>query len=590
MSIYDNPHLIIEAGVIRFDCLLNSIILIIEKSRKIPYNVVYKNKRGFMFSFPITTRHCYFILLFSTFSIFGWFLFANIGGLYRDPRGDLEIYIKIAQALEQNTLYQQSVDTKNTGFLFFFYFFYKTYTFFNTDLSNILIWNHSFLFLLYFASSLFIFHIIYNLTNSKKWALVTAIVCLLYISILEHSYIINQPQVALLIVLYLLLKISDPNFVYNYKNYFCLGLLLGFSFIFCTPFFPIILFIPIISYIQEKNLQSWFMNCSIAGVGFFVALLPFFVYFLTNNALSDWWYWNFEFLTIKGEFGTDFGIPFFKNIVGMFFTLGYYPQTILNFIVTLFSFGTWSYIILQIITKKFVLPKSIYGILSVSLLTLITRLMLELHHSSYNIYYIPFLIICPSLFLFYYKDVFSKKILTIISIFIICWCVFTFKLPASFNQGSGSYSYDSKTLAIIKNNPHKKPTYISSTVGTSYSFSTQWKSLTYNAFLSSLRFLNQNPEVILGSPQHSDYLELLSTPNKYEQQLLKNYPLDLTILGKNYTKVSPMMYIKNDSLNSWNLDISNIPSNAPFNELLPFFQKRLKLPDNIKIFIKKHLN
>ncbi len=551
---------------------------------------MYKNKRGFMFPFPITTRQCYFILLFSTFSIFGWFLFANIGGLYRDPRGDLEIYIKIAQALEQNTLYQQSVDTKNTGFLFFFYFFYKTYTFFNTDLSNILIWNHSFLFLLYFASSLFIFHIMNNLTDSKKWSLLTAIIYLLYISILEHSYIINQPQIALLIILYLLLKISDTAFVYNYKDYFYLGLLLGFSFIFCTPFFPVILFIPIISYIQEKNLQSWFMNCSIAGLGFFIALLPFFIYFLTNNALSDWWYWNFEFLTVKGEFGTDFGIPFLKNIIGMFFTLGYYPQAILNFIITLFSFGAWGYVILQIITKKSVLPKSLRSILIISFLTCLTRLMLEKYHSSYNIYYIPFLIICPSLFLFYYKDIFSKRIIYIVSLFIICWGVFTLKLPASFNQQDGSYSYDSKTLAIVKNNPDKRPTYISSVGETSYSFNTQWKSLAYNFYLSSLRFLNQDPEVVLGSPQNSDYLELLSTPNKYEQQLLEKHPLDLNILEKEYTKVSPMMYIKNDSLDSWDLDTSNIPYSAPFKESLPFFQKRLKLSDNIKIFIKSHLN
>ena len=543
-----------------------------------------------MFSFPITTRQCYFILLFATFSIFGWFLFANIGGIHPELISDFEIYIKVAQALENNTLYQQSVDTKNTGFLFLFYFFYKIYAFFNIDLSNIIIWSHGFLFLLYFTSSLFIFHIINNLTNSKKWALVTAIVYLLYISILEHSYIINQPQVALIIILYLLLKISDSNFVYNYKNYFCLGLLLGFSFIFCTPYVTIVLFIPIIAYIQEKNFQSCFLNCSVAGIGFFVALLPFFIYFLTNNALADWWYWNFEFLTIKGEFGTDFGIPFLKNIIGMFFTLGYYPQTFLNFVITLFSFGAWGYIISQIITKKFVLPKSLYSILIVSLLTLITRLLLELHHSSYNIYYIPFLIICPSLFLFYYKDVFSKKILTIISIFIICWSVFSLKLPANFNQQDGSYSYNSKTLAIIKNNPNKKPTYISSAGGVSYSFNTQWKSLTYNAFLSSLRFLNQNPEVILGSPQQGDYLELLSNPNKYEQQLLEKYPLDIAILEKKYTKVSPAMYIRNDSLDSWNLDISNTPSPSPFNKLSPHFQQRLKLPEYIKTFIKSHLN
>ena len=543
-----------------------------------------------MFSFPITTKQCYCILLFTTFSIFGWFLFANIGGVYPALTSDFEIYIKIAQALEHNTLYQQSVDTKNTGFLLLFYFFYKIYTFFNTDLSNMVIWSHSFLFLLYFTSSLLIFHIINNLTNSKKWSLITAIIYLLYISILEHSYIINQPQIALFIVLYLLLKISDSNFVYNYKNYFCLGLLLGLSFVFCTPYITIVLFIPIIAYIQEKNIQSWFITCSIVGIGFFVALLPFFIYFLTNNALADWWYWNFEFLTIKGQFGTDFGVPFLKNIIGMFFTLGYYPQTILNFSITVFAFSMWGYIILQTIIKKSILPKSLYSILIVSLLTFITRLLLELHHSSYNIYYIPFLIICPSLFLFYYKDILPKRLLIVISVLIICWSVFAFKLPASFNQLDGSYPYDSKTLAIIKNNPHKKPAYISSTVGTSYSFNTQWKSLTYNAFLSSARFLNLRPEVILGSPQNSDYLELLSTPNKYEQQLLKKHPLDTTILEKEYTKVSPIMYIRNDSLNSWNLDTSNIPNSAPFKELLPSFKKRLKLPDHIKIFIEKHLN
>ena len=543
-----------------------------------------------MFSFPTTTKQCYFILLFATFSIFGWFLFANIGGLYSDPRGDFEIYIKIAQALEYNTLYQQSVDTKNTGFLFLFYFLYKIYTFFNIDLSNIIIWSHSFLFLLYFTSSLLIFHIIHNLTNSKKWALVTAIIYLLYISILEHSYIINQPQIAQLFVLYILLKVSDANFVYNYKNYFCLGLLLGFSFIFCTPYFPIILFIPIIAYIQKRDFQYWFLNCGIAGIGFFVALLPFFIYFLTNNALADWWYWNFEFLTIKGQFGTDFGVPFLKNIIGMFFTLGYYPQTILNFSITVFAFSIWGYIILQTIIKKSILPKSLYSILIISLLTFITRLLLELHHSSYNIYYIPFLIICPSLFLFYYKDILPKRLLIVISVLIIYWSVFAFKLPASFNQQDGFYSYDSKTLAIIKNNPDKNPTYISSAGGVSYSFSTQWKSLTYNAFLSSLRFLNLRPEVILGSPQHRDYLELLSSPNKYEQQLSEKYPLDLTILEKEYTKVSPIMYIKNDDLDSWDLDISDMSSSTPFNESFPFFQKRLKLSDNIKTFIKNHLN
>ena len=543
-----------------------------------------------MFPFPITTKQCHCILLFTTFSIFGWFLFANIGGVYPELITDLEMYIKIAQALEYNTLYDLASDTKNTGFLFLFYFFYKIYTFFNTDLSNMVIWSHSFLYFLYFVSSLFVFHIINNLTNSKKWSLITAIIYLLYISILEHSYIINQPQIALFIVLYLLLKISDSNFVYNYKNYFCLGLLLGLSFVFCTPYITIVLFIPIIAYIQEKNIQSWFITCSIAGIGFFVALLPFFIYFLTNNALADWWYWNFEFLTIKGQFGTDFGVPFLKNIIGMFFTLGYYPQTILNFSITVFAFSMWGYIILQTIIKKSILPKSLYSILIISLLTFITRLLLELHHSSYNIYYIPFLIICPSLFLFYYKDILPKRLLIVISILIICWSVFTFKLPASFNQQNGAYPYDSKTLAIIKNNPHKKPTYISSAAGTSYSFSTQWKSSAYSVYLSSLRFLNLCPEVILGSPQNSDYLELLSSPNKYEQQLLEKHPLDLTILEKEYTKVSPIMYIRNDSLDSWNLDISNIPDSPPFNELLPFFQKRLKLSDNIKIFIEKHLN
>lgn len=543
-----------------------------------------------MFSFPITTKQCYFILLFTTFSIFGWFLFANIGGIHLDLITDFEMYIKMAQALEYNTLYDLASDTKNTGFLFLFYFFYKIYTFFNIDLSNMVIWSHSFLFFLYLISSLLIFHIINNLTNSKKWALVTAIIYLLYISILEHSYIINQPQIALLIVLYLLLKISDSNFVYNYKNYFYLGLLLGFSFIFCTPYITIVLFIPIIAYIQEKNFQSWLVNCSIAGIGFFIALLPFFIYFLTNNALADWWYWNFEFLTVKAQFGTDFGIPFLKNIIGMFFTLGYYPQTILNFLITLFGFGIWGYIVSQITINKSIFPKSLYSILIVSLLTFITRLLLELHHSSYNIYYIPFLIICPSVFLFYYKDVFPKKLLIIISVFIISWSVFTFKLPASFNQQGENYSYDTTTLAIIKNNPNKTPTYISSAGGTSYSFSTQWKSLAYSVYLSSLRFLNQNPEVILGSPQNSDYLDSLSNPNKYEQQLLETYLLDITILEKKYTRVSPIMYIRNDSLNSWDLDISNISDTSPFNEFLPFLKKRLKLPDNIKIFIKSLLN
>ena len=77
-----------------------------------------------MFSFPITTKQCYTILLFTTFSIFAWFLFANIGGIYPALITDFEMYIKIAQALEYNTLYDLASDTKNTGFLLLFYFFY----------------------------------------------------------------------------------------------------------------------------------------------------------------------------------------------------------------------------------------------------------------------------------------------------------------------------------------------------------------------------------------------------------------------------------------------------------------------------------
>ncbi len=500
---------------------------------------------------------------------------------------DFEIYLKVAQAMDNgNVLYRTAVDTKNMGFFFVFYGFYKLYSIFNPTLMYIYVWVYYFLFFIYFISSVMIYHIVTNFTLKPTWGLGAGIFGLLYISILEHAYILNQPQIASLWILALMWYYSTKNELLTNKEYFVSGVLLGGAFAFSTPYFIMVLVVPIVSYLQNQNLKTWFFNCICAFGGFVIALLPFIVYFVMNNAIADWWYWNFEFLSVYDETGTQFGIPFLKNIIGMFFTLSHLANTFVIFVVTSFAVCVWGYFF-KINKQK--LTNSQILIIIVSLFTFFARLLLKRHHSSYNIYFIPFLIIAPMCFLSIIIE--NKRINKKYIIAIVALVVWVLKFPASFDYSLGQATYDIKTASIINNNLDKTPTFVSSTRGTTCSFSTRWKSLGYSVYNSSDRYiLNNEVEVLLLDEfGKEDYLTSLKTLNTYEQAFIKKYPLDENIvefINDNYTKVSDIMYINNQNIKDWILDDKHLDQAIYTSDII---RKRLKLSDFIKDFIKSIL-
>jgi len=216
-------------------------------------------------------------------------LFFNIEAIYS---GDLSMYIHLAQAIiDGAVLYQDAIDTKNMGFILFFTGFYFIY-------------QALFLTFWYFLLAIMFYKIVLIISN-KFYAIFSAILVILTFTTIPQTFFINQPQMAIFFYLLYIYSVLKTWHLHKLINYILYGALLGICVSFSSPYIFLTLSIPILAYIEykkDKNFLAILYRGSFAFLGFILVLLPFFIYFYKNNALADWWYWNFTFAT--GSYST----------------------------------------------------------------------------------------------------------------------------------------------------------------------------------------------------------------------------------------------------------------------------------------------
>ena len=396
--------------------------------------------------------------------------------------GDFFVYNNIVQSLSGGAvLSKTAIDTKNMGFFAVFYFLYKPYSLIFSTMEYFFLVQALFLTFLYWGIGVLIYKIVELIWNQKT-ALFTTFLALSFLATTEFVYFINQPQTALicyLLLIYILLKTQDDQ---SLKNFFIYGILLGLTTVMSTPYIFLTLIIPIISFIkyrEDKNAFLFIKRCFISFAGFILVWMPFFLYFLVNDALLDWFYWNWTFNTGAYSSG-DNQNRLLNTFLGMIWLNQHtrwttIPSAISHFSPIIAVFSAW--FLALFVPKKSFSKKQILLIIIISL-SLLTRLTLARGYYSYNIYTVPFIFLSLPLLL----DVFQKYIKPIY-LNIILGVVFLWGSAICVNRIFGVdegvvYSLpDLKMLTL--NNIDKSPTVIVGAWGSPL-YSTKWKPLYYN--------------------------------------------------------------------------------------------------------------
>ncbi len=480
-------------------------------------------------------------------------LFTLLGsGLYIR---DFQIYVNVAQSMDSGlVLYKNAIDTKNMGFFFFVFGIYKIYKLFFTDMSYFYVFTNIVLYLIYIITAFLSYNIVYSLYKKHVQSFCYSIFTILFFALIHHAWFLNQPQFSLVFALILTLLIIQKEENFNFKDYFIYGIILGITVSTASPYIGLTLIIPILAYKDDKNILSIIKKSIIAFIGFLLPLVPFFIYFLKNDALSDWWYINFTFAASyninDGSIVQFFGIYPIEAFLGTIMThgknMGKYPIGIFTF----FVYGVWIYLIkikaikhIKTISK----PKQI--LLIIAILAFISRLILIRNSPSYHHYFISFMIyLLPLCIELYNKEKRNNRLEYNITIMMLIISTFAIIFPVYL--AGNNVTYDKKTAAIIKNNTDKKTEFIVINSG-KYSFSTDWKSLYYNFYDDDVASIinKYSPEVVFIVPYNLEN-------NHFKDEFLRLYQW-----------ISGEMYIRIDMLDTWNLENLEIDDENPIKPL-----------------------
>ncbi len=494
------------------------------------------------------------VLKYPYWTIFGivlyFFSFMSFQGYYFASWGDSEVYISIAQSMfHGGVVYKDAIDTKNIGFFISYYLMYCPYAILFDTKEFFHIWHASFLTILYIGIGSLCYKISTYLYD-KKTSLFTTVVILMYMLGNRHILSINQPQVAVFYLLFFLVYLHKTYNRQNKFDYFIYGILLAISFVTNHIYAPLVLIVPFLS-IQKngiKNIKNILIECSMAGVGFFIITGIIALYLYQNDAIADWQYWAIRYpqsIYLRRSSTVLFGQKIYstntiiKNIFMLLSLFGIgnnspiYTSYIQYFISGCVLIGIGIFVYKKYIKKQdFKLSPIETALFVFSILvfwsrTLMTRVLAT---SSYNLYLIPLLLInIPILF-----RVFPNFKTKFIKCMQVCFVLCLIYIPV-YKYRSQSEFMDSYEKQLVALNPDKAPTVVGSRWTYSL-YSTKWKYIYYNAYVAHRydfrdRIQELNPEIfvvrrgIYGSADSDKNIQF------YEY------------LDQNYTKVSDYIYI-----------------------------------------------
>ncbi|MGL5254614.1 MAG: hypothetical protein ACRC9L_06460 [Brevinema sp.] len=240
--------------------------------------------------------HPYQTLFISTFILFFLSMAHGIGITFV---GDYAVYTGMSQNLfHGGTLYQTAIDTKNTGFFFIYYYLiYLPYASFFATTEFLHVWHAVVTLFWYFGLSALIYNILKPFYH-ERLCLFSALAFHLFNLGNRHSLFFNQPQATLMIMLILSLFIVHTYASQKFWHHTIYGVLIAFCFLLSTPYIILALLVPIFAfyrYKQEKRWDRFILRGVFAFLGFILGLVPFFVYYISRNALEDWWFFNFYY-------------------------------------------------------------------------------------------------------------------------------------------------------------------------------------------------------------------------------------------------------------------------------------------------------
>ncbi|MGL4366723.1 MAG: hypothetical protein ACRCTQ_00350 [Brevinemataceae bacterium] len=560
--------------------------------------------------YNIILNHPYLTMMFFILSLISSVLFFNVEAVYA---GDLFMYIQLAQTITNGGIvYKDAIDTKNIGFILFFTFLYSIYIKFYATMAYFFIWEAVFLTIWYFLLCVLSYHIVLLVSNNKFYGILSAFFTTLVLSQIPLGFFINQPQIALLfhlLFVYTVLKTWEKR---SFIHYLIYGILLGICFIFNTPYIFLTLSIPCLI-IMEKNGRFDLRNFNIiqiiskgavAFLGFLIPMIPIALYLYKNDALLDWWYWNFTFATTGYS---DNALNHYPELIRPFLAqikplIGIFSMTFQFVILSIYTIDS---VFHAVIVDTFLVLLVMLGIsqvqkkgliqlsekenilFAVTIFSLFSRLSLIRPYMSYNIYIFPLIFLTIPITFRLAQTVVNQKVRNVfICIFTIAFLysfstaiyritsapLFFAKLPEikkqswSFQDAFAFHfprhnTFCKKLTYITQNNPDKTPTTIALNGWgqNAYNFNTKWKSIYYNVYYNmpnfqttSSKIQTLNPEIIYISDQifenHRDDLKYID--NNYKLVLITDKLHDI-----HAELLSSMVFIHKDYYNSWNLDI-----------------------------------
>ncbi|MGL5255079.1 MAG: hypothetical protein ACRC9L_08835 [Brevinema sp.] len=517
--------------------------------------VVSLSKQSFIAVINFVESHPKRVLAFCVMMLFSVPLFRDVGGSIQD----LHVYQNVAHTLfNGGVLYKDAIDTKNAGFFVSFMLYFLPYSLIFKTMAYYHVFQAVFLSFVYWLIAIFIVQI-GKMYTSRALALVSAALALCFMATMEYTFMMNQSQIGLLVLLFFiwyLMKTASYRSLYHYLIY---GALIGVLFTVASPYIFICLIIPIIAWDLTQRKRIFVLKGVLAFLGFLLAMMPLLIYFSLNDALISWFEWTFIFpaqdynditlmekisLTIRGMMGST---PEFTPWVDGIWAFAHY--SIMNI-----SYVFWGIMLLLWVIKR---PIALYPLeklmISVSFLTLIARFTLVRGYLSYNLYIIPLIFLPIPVMLRILYDINLKKILRAVVGFLVFWFLLIFIYITIAGWKSPSHKFDQFFVHIVNQNITKTPTYISgANYGNTVSYSTRWKSLYYSAwdfqnYTFSQAVMDKKPEVIF-----------FTIP---KQKLNKKTELDnsfLEFIDKQYKVVPgvPYWYIRRDVYDSWDLTLS----------------------------------
>jgi len=522
----------------------------------------------------ILISHPYLVIMASIFYFFSSFMFNQVHIGYM---GDLYIYIEIAQNMfNDGILYKDAIDTKNMGFFFFFYYLiYLPYATLFSTTQFLFIWIAVFMQVWYFLLSILIYNILYPLYGTWK-SLCAVVVAHIFVSYSPHMTFLNQPQIAIMFHLLLIYAIMKTYHRQNYWDYLLYGGILGLCFSFASPYAYLVLLIPILAFknfLKERNFIKVILQGLVAFCGFVIVLVPFFWYFYSNDALTDWWQWNFIFATgvyssRLSTFTQNRDISFLmKIIMGLVSMLARSIvigsksiDSITSHIILYTTIIAWSIIGWQKFIKKSVsFSKVEFFLFLSSSLCIISRIGLIRWYTSYNIYLIPFIALQFPMVIRILSTYTPKLFKVYKTILILGAIISIIYVPIRFTWAI-KITYVPKLVVLTKLNPNKTPTIMLSQ-WTGFTYSTQWKHLYYNFyhFLDTSfqeKVYSLQPEVLM--IRADTFKDFLNQDNQFMKFLEKYYQLiqldNISFIPENTDSIgSKNIFIKKDKIASWNL-------------------------------------